>query len=68
MPQRVSIIGFNDSLVATYTNPQLSTVHAYSEEMGKLAIDQLIRRMQDPERLPRMVTLPSKIIYRESSV
>ncbi|MFC6165045.1 LacI family DNA-binding transcriptional regulator [Lactiplantibacillus dongliensis] len=68
VPQRVSIIGFNDSLVATYTNPQLSTVHAYSEEMGKLAIDQLIRRMQDPERLPRMVTLPSKIIYRESSV
>ena len=41
VPDRVSLISFNDTSIAKYVFPALSTVTVYTEEMGKQAIQML---------------------------
>ena len=44
VPEQVSIIGFDDMPVCELTAPSLSTVHAFKEELGEVAVNLLTRR------------------------
>ena len=46
VPERVSLISFNDTSIAKYVFPALSTVTVYTEEMGKQAIQMLRQTFQ----------------------
>ena len=46
VPDRVSLISFNDTSIAKYVFPALSTVTVYTEEMGKQAIQMLRQTFQ----------------------
>ena len=68
VPQDVQIISFNDTSIAKYVYPPLSTVTVFTEEMGKQALqmlDQVIKTDESP--IPYMIKLSTKLTLRESS-
>lgn len=68
VPQRVSVISFNDVAVAKFTTPPLSTVHAATDQMGQTAVELLQARLNDAKRVPRQVNFKSELIMRASSL
>ena len=69
VPQDVQIISFNDTSIAKYVYPPLSTVTVFTEEMGKQALqmlDQMIKT--DESSIPYMIKLSTKLTLRESSL
>ena len=68
VPDRVSLISFNDTSIAKYVFPALSTVTVYTEEMGKQAIQLLRQTFQRSQpSVPCMVKLATKLTIRDSS-
>ena len=69
VPQDVSIISFNDTSIAKYIYPSLSTVTVFTEEMGKQALHILNQILTSEEdSIPYMVKLSTKLTIRESSI
>ncbi|MBU9711596.1 LacI family DNA-binding transcriptional regulator [Bacillus tamaricis] len=67
VPSDISIVSFNDIDIAQYTQPSLTTVRVYTEEMGRYAVNMLLDRFEGRE-IPVNVLFPSKLIIRESAV
>lgn len=69
VPQDVSIISFNDTSIAKYIYPSLSTVTVFTEEMGKQALHILDQSLaSEDDVIPYMVKLSTKLTIRESSI
>ena len=69
VPQDVQIISFNDTSIAKYVYPPLSTVTVFTEEMGKQAIQILEQNfLKDSPSVAYMVKLATKLTIRESSL
>ncbi|WP_174614425.1 LacI family DNA-binding transcriptional regulator [Virgibacillus ihumii] len=66
IPERVSIVGFNDSSVAKYVSPSLSTVKVYTELMGETAVSLLEERILNGRTVAKKVVLATELIERES--
>lgn len=69
IPEDVSVIGFTDGLVATVTDPTLTSVSQHGYDMGKRAMEMLLFRINVLEEdLPaRKEILPTELIIREST-
>ncbi len=67
VPGRVSIIGVNDSSVAKYVSPSLSTVRVPTELMGETAVSLLEEQLLDRRTVAKKVTLATELVIRESS-
>ncbi|WP_295731463.1 LacI family DNA-binding transcriptional regulator [uncultured Limosilactobacillus sp.] len=67
IPEDLEVVSFNDSQVASYLVPSLSSVHAPSKEMGRSAVRLLLDRWHNRRTVPWQVVLPSKLILREST-
>ncbi len=67
VPEDMSIIGFNDSLMAKYITPALTTVKVYTEEMGKTGIRLLNERIEENREGSKTVIVSTKLVERESS-
>ncbi|GGK05141.1 LacI family transcriptional regulator [Lentibacillus kapialis] len=67
VPERVSIIGFNDTSVAKYVSPSLSTVRIYTELMGETAVSLMKERIFQQRTVAKKVTLETELVLRESS-
>jgi LacI family transcriptional regulator len=67
-PNDISVIGFDDIIVAEYFNPRLTTVRQPLFEMGTTAAKLLIDRIQSPdEPYPQKVWFEPELIVREST-
>jgi LacI family transcriptional regulator len=67
IPQKLSIVGFDDVRLAAYTNPPLTTIRQSKHEMGSLAARLLMERMAEPDKTPRLEILRTELIVREST-
>lgn len=67
VPDRVSIISFNDVAIAKYTSPALTTVHVHTELMGERAIEMLLQRIKNPKKVPELTIIATELVNRESS-
>jgi LacI family transcriptional regulator len=65
VPEEVAVVGFDDSLFAGTLLPPLTTVRAPTEIVGKKAVEELVRLIQDEEVEPRVV-LPTELTIRQS--
>ena len=69
VPERVGLISFNDTSLAKYMYPKLSTVTVFTEEMGKQAIQILEQSfLKDSPSVAYMVKLATRLTIRESSI
>ena len=67
VPQDLQIISYNDSDIAEYLVPSLSSINPASLSMGKMAVQRLIHRLNNPNNIPIHINLPAKVTWRESS-
>jgi LacI family transcriptional regulator len=66
IPERVSIVGYDDIRLASFVNPRLTTVHQPIDRVGKTAAELLLRTLNGQEEFPRQVMLPPELIVRKS--
>jgi DNA-binding LacI/PurR family transcriptional regulator len=67
-PRDISVIGFDDIIVAEYFNPRLTTVRQPLHKMGSAAAQLLVQRVQAPdEPYPQEVWFEPELIVREST-
>ena len=64
----ISVIGFDDIIVAEYFNPRLTTVRQPLHKMGLTAAQLLVQRIQSPDGpYPQEVWFEPELIVREST-
>lgn len=69
VPERVSIVSFNDTPITRQVYPALSSVTVFTEEMGKTAVDQLHQNLSQPSHsIPTLIKLATKLTIRQSSL
>jgi len=67
-PRDISVIGFDDIIVAEYYNPRLTTVRQPLYNMGSTAAQLLVKRIQSPnEPYPEEVSFEPELVVREST-
>jgi DNA-binding LacI/PurR family transcriptional regulator len=66
VPQDVSIVGFDDVPEARYYLPALTTVRQDFEQIGRVAVESLIRQIEGREAIPAAPVEPL-LIVREST-
>jgi DNA-binding LacI/PurR family transcriptional regulator len=66
VPHDVSVVGFDDVLIASYTDPPLTTVRQPRRRMGTLAMESLLRLMSGDEAVDN-IKVPAELIVREST-
>ncbi len=66
VPQDVAVMGLSDIEMSKYSNPPLTTVHVPTEEMGIVATDILLSRINGNKLLPQTILLPTKLVARDS--
>jgi LacI family transcriptional regulator len=69
VPEDVSVVGFDDIQSAAFQNPALTTVRQPLREMGVLAAETLLRRINAPSSspYPKTITVVPELIVREST-
>lgn len=67
VPRDVSVTGFDDSAIAHFIWPPLTTVRQPIRAMARAAIEYLVALANEREDLERTTELPLKLIVRESS-
>ena len=69
VPRYVSIVGFDDHPISAYVRPALTTVRVPIEEMGRGAVELLLRLVEGPEEPAESLRLrvePS-LVVRDST-
>ncbi len=67
IPEEVAVIGFNNDHISEIVEPALTTIMLPCADIGHIAVDILVRRINDPTPPPQTITLHSNLIIRDSS-
>ncbi|MDJ0321130.1 LacI family DNA-binding transcriptional regulator [Pseudarthrobacter sp. PS3-L1] len=67
VPQDVVVTGFDGIEAANLSSPRLTTVYQPMELVGRVAIQLMQRRLDNPESGPESIRLPVRVLLRESS-
>ena len=63
----ISIVGFNNTPLAAYRNPSLSSVDINSEELGYFAVKLLINKLENEKEYITNYIIDTKLVEREST-
>ncbi|WP_430616935.1 LacI family transcriptional regulator [Enterococcus sp. DIV0176] len=66
VPDDISVMGINDISISRYITPPLSTVKAYTEEMGEVGISTLHERILTPT-IAKRIFLGTELVVRGST-
>ena len=66
VPGQVLVTGFDGIGAGRHSRPSLTTVHQPMVELGRAAIHAITRRLEDPDLPQQNLTLPVRVILRES--
>jgi DNA-binding LacI/PurR family transcriptional regulator len=66
IPEKLSVVGFNDTPDAPALQPPLTSVRVFTDELGKQLAESLLKRIARPDLPLRDLTLPTQIVRRES--
>ena len=69
VPEDVSVVGFDDTFICQNVRPTLSSVSQPIEEIGRLAVELLLNRIEDSKvvKHDEHILLEPKLIRRETS-
>jgi len=67
VPAQLSVVGFDDIRLASFTNPPLTTVAQPKYEMGVVAMTMLLERMRERDMSPRRRLLDIRLVVRQST-
>ncbi len=67
IPQDLSLIGFDNTIACHYVFPTLSSIEQNMEEIGRLSVELLEKRIKEGKTSPfRKVTCGTELVIRES--
>ncbi|MBM7651808.1 LacI family DNA-binding transcriptional regulator [Neobacillus cucumis] len=66
VPEDCSVVGFDNSIFATLTEPPLTTVAVDMEEMSKVSVKFIMEKLNDPTKKYGRTFIKGNIIYRDS--
>ncbi|MGH7903141.1 MAG: LacI family DNA-binding transcriptional regulator, partial [Candidatus Dormibacteraceae bacterium] len=67
VPDDLAITGFDDNILARFTEPGLTTVRMPLADMGRMAVEILMALIDGDPDHPQSVVLPAEIVVRGSS-
>lgn len=67
VPEDISIASFDDTEMAAYLNPPLTSVRSNGHELGRQAASLLLERISKPDRPIRRVQIEAELIIRQST-
>ncbi|MDK2981001.1 MAG: LacI family transcriptional regulator [Chloroflexota bacterium] len=65
IPEKVSLVGFDDQTIAPFLYPSLTTIHAPFAEVGKIAVEYLIKQINH-QAVDSLTLIPSELVIRHS--
>ncbi|MGI5915956.1 MAG: LacI family DNA-binding transcriptional regulator [Anaerolineae bacterium] len=66
VPDDIAVVGFDDIEQAARANPPLTTIRQAINEMGVEAVRLLMQCINDPQRTPETIVLPTSLVIRRS--
>lgn len=66
VPEDVSVLGYNDTVLASFLQPQLSGIHIYTADMAQMGVEMLRKVMNGDMKIPVKILIPTGIAQRES--
>jgi LacI family transcriptional regulator len=66
IPDDISLIVFDEQPYSAFLNPPLTTVRQNSEEIGKMAVEYVLKKIDDYNAVLKSVNLPVELIPRKS--
>jgi DNA-binding LacI/PurR family transcriptional regulator len=67
VPEDLSVVGFDNVRLASYTNPPLTTVSQPIRQIGTLALELLMERINDIDSPVRVEQLDTELVVRRST-
>jgi len=67
IPGQIAVTGFDDTVLAVATHPQLTTIRQPLGELGREAVSMLCAAIAQPGEPPRLAVLRGELIVRGSS-
>jgi len=67
VPEQLSIIGFDDTILSTVTNPALTTIAQPMDQMVKLAFGLLISSDDKTDEIKQRIVMQPELVIREST-
>lgn len=67
VPEDVSVIGFDNTILASVTDPPLTTIAQPIEPMGKKVVDLLIHELKKKSQAKQRVVMLPELIIRQST-
>ncbi len=67
IPNDVGLVGFDDVSWMTLVQPPITVIRQPTDEIGRMAVDLIIRRIEEPTRPAMQIILKSQLIIRGSS-
>ncbi len=68
VPEEIALIGFSDEPFTSLTQPSISTVNQHSDQIGKLAAEAFLERINNPKKKSiNRIILEPELIIRQSS-
>lgn len=66
VPKDVSVMGQDDSSLAGYATPALTSLDIHKEQLGRLAAHCLLKRLENPNKPPEKIVLSPNLVKRDS--
>jgi LacI family transcriptional regulator len=67
VPQDLSVVGFDDTYLASWLTPALTTVHVPLQDVGRYAVEMLLRLVAGEVVDPHHVELATDLVVRDST-
>ena len=67
VPRDLSVMGFDDILLASHVIPRLTTIAQPVEGIAEAVVDLILRQIEEPDAPAETVVLPTRLIVREST-
>lgn len=66
VPDDLALVGFDDAVWSEVLSPRLTVIAQPTYEIGRVALQLMLKRLAEPERPTEAVRLPTSLILRES--
>lgn len=67
MPEQLSIVSFDNTILAAVTDPPLTSVAQPMEQLGAMAVNLLVRELEEKPSDKQRIVLQTELIVREST-
>ena len=67
IPEELSVVGYDDSPLASRLSPSLTTVRSPIQDMGRMAGERLIQRISQPDARMREAVIQPHLVLRDST-